>query len=142
MTKEIRICENCGYENEVTSLECTECGYDLSFVIPTIKQENIKPHISGWSLVAVDNNEIFENNLDGKTIGREGELFSDYVNKSDYISRKHAKFNIENGNLYVTDASTNGTLINEVRIEKLNKTELKNEDVVTFADLKFIVKGE
>lgn len=44
----------------------------------------------------------------------------EYFEKSNYVSRKHAIFYIENGEVLIFDASTNGTFVNEKRLPILN----------------------
>ncbi|HNX64264.1 MAG TPA: FHA domain-containing protein [Oscillospiraceae bacterium] len=140
---EVRICENCGHANEMASLECEQCGYDLSFVIPTIQSVlgNTQSQAVGtaWTLKAADNSSAVIAINGTAEIGREGSVIPEYLNKSNFISRCHAKLYIEDDALYVEDASTNGTFVNGNRIPKLNKTALNNGDEIVFADLKFIV---
>ena len=40
MSREVRICENCGVKNTIDKLECEACGYDLSFIAPVTVEEN------------------------------------------------------------------------------------------------------
>ena len=40
MSREVRICENCGVKNTIDKLECEACGYDLSFIAPVMVEEN------------------------------------------------------------------------------------------------------
>ena len=140
---EVRICENCGHANEMASLECEQCGYDLSFVIPTIQSVlgNTQSQALGtsWILKAADDSSTVIAVNQAVEIGREGSVITEYLNKSSFISRCHAKLYIEDDVLYVEDASTNGTFVNGNRIPKLNKTVLNNGDEIIFADLKFIV---
>ncbi len=139
---EVRICENCGHINDVASLECVECGYDLSFVVPTMyKAEENGLQWIGWVLTAVDDNTKELIVKDTVIIGREADVLQDYFNKSSYISRHHAKLYVDGEQLYIEDASTNGTCVNGVKLPKLQKTALKKGDEVTFADLKFLVRG-
>ena len=39
---EIRVCENCNHPNDINNLECENCGFDLSFVIPIDESELVK----------------------------------------------------------------------------------------------------
>lgn len=64
-----------------------------------------------------------------------------YFEKSNYVSRKHAIFYIENGEVLIFDASTNGTFVNEKRLPKLTKIPVHSADKITFADIIFEVKN-
>lgn len=145
--KEVRICENCGTGNPVSNLECAECGYDLSFIIPTSEQADINYENiflqnndkSQWILISQkDSNYTVELN-EVTEIGRECGPLKEYLDNSDYISRIHAKIISEKGDLYVIDCSTNGTFINEKRIEKMKKIKIGCGDLLRFADTTFIV---
>ncbi len=147
---EVRICENCKHPNDINNLECEKCGYDLSFVIPVgeseISELNIQQAGSENLNVAEEEHEDVKLSLiskDGQinilihndlVIGREGEC-GKYFEKSSYVSRKHAIFYIENGEVLVFDASTNGTFVNEIRIPKLKKTAVHCNDKIRFADI-------
>ncbi len=71
-------------------------------------------------------------------IGRDG-VNGEYFEKSNYVSRKHAIFYVENGEVLVFDASTNGTFLNDKRLPKLTKTPVHSNDKITFADVSFEV---
>ena len=71
-------------------------------------------------------------------IGRDG-VQKEYFEKSNYVSRKHAIFYIENGEVFVFDASTNGTFLNDMRLPKLTKSPIHSSDKITFADVSFEV---
>ena len=137
MSKEVRICENCGAKNSIDRLECEACGSDLSFVAPVFIGEKGE---AKWRIKSTGGSvsaEIFG----GETIGREGDILCDYVNDSDYISRKHARFDIDGEKLFVTDFSTNGTTVNGEKIPKNQMTEIKNGDEIAFADMAFIIEN-
>lgn len=134
MSREVRICENCGVANAIDKLECTSCGYDLSFVVPTLEGVAEKR----WALKS-NSGSVCSEIISGDIIGREGTVLAEYVNDSDYISRRHAQFSVEGGKLFVTDMSTNGTSVNGVRILKNEKTLIGENDEVAFADMAFKV---
>ena len=73
-------------------------------------------------------------------IGRDG-VNGEYFEKSNYVSRKYAIFYIENGEVPIFDASTNGTFVNEKRLPKLTKVPVHSSDKITFADIVFEVKN-
>lgn len=135
MTREVRICEGCGCHNDISKLECVECGYDLSFVIP-VPETNEKPKEHVWGLSA-DGAAVTI--ADKSVIGRMGNLLAEFVNTSDFVSREHAVFSIDGGNLFVTDKSTNGTSVNGKAVVKNSPTELKAGDTLELADMKFTV---
>ena len=55
------------------------------------------------------------------------------------ISRKHALLEQEAGRYYISDlASTNGTWLNGERLVPNEKKVLVNEDLITFADVRFM----
>jgi len=63
---------------------------------------------------------------------------ADIVLQAAEISRKHAAFLLKDDALWVQDlGSSNGTFVNDLRIEQ--ETRLKQDDVVQFATLKFLV---
>lgn len=63
---------------------------------------------------------------------------ADVVLQAAEISRKHAAFLLKEQMLWVQDlGSSNGTFINDVRVE--TEAELKEGDIVQFASLKFAV---
>ena len=151
---EVRICENCKYPNSINNLECEKCGFDLSFVIPTdesmlAKQtetksdsSDIKTDVSmegncNLTLVSMDD-KLTIPIYNGLVIGRDG-VNGEYFEKSNYVSRKHAIFYIENGEVLIFDASTNGTFVNDKKLPKLTKTPIHSSDKITFADISFEV---
>jgi hypothetical protein len=145
---EVRICENCGKKNPVSSLECEACGYDISFCIPVedVVEESEKNEceqaetdLELWKFTAVDDSSVSFSLKDEYVIGREDCEISDYLNKSDYISRKHCKLYVKDNEPYVIDASTNGTFVNGRKIDKLFEYRLSVGDEITFADVKFKV---
>ena len=140
MNREVRICENCGTKNSIEKLECESCGYDLSFVVPTIESDEKETATARWKITSTGGS-VSAIVSGGETIGREGDILSDYVNDSDYISRKHARFEVADGKLFVTDFSTNGTTINGERIEKNKLTEVNTGDEIAFADMAFIIQN-
>jgi hypothetical protein len=144
---EIRVCENCGYHNNLSLLECEKCGFDLSMIQP-IDEKLIAPQESAtslpaqsslWSLIAIDDLSL-KFDIDEKLkIGRVDSPLGDYLNKSDFISREHAQLVVVDGQLCLTDASTNGTFINGKRVAKLEPVLLCDGNEVIFADVKFKV---
>ena len=152
---EIRVCENCNHRNNINNLECEKCGFDLSFVIPIDeseleKQVETTPTSSDTCLSPTpsESSNLILVSADGQltipisnelVIGRDG-VNGAYFEKSNFVSRKHAIFYIEIGEVLIFDASTNGTFVNDKRLPKLTKTPIHNSDKITFADLTFEVQ--
>lgn len=59
---------------------------------------------------------------------------------TEHVSRKHATIQIIDGQLYITDLSTNGTRVNNARIPKGVPTLLHEDDKITFANIPFILR--
>lgn len=154
---EIRVCENCKHHNDINNLECEKCGFDLSFVIPVdereLEEKNIDVSTSNTTPSPSQSNDECSNllivSIDGQltipihnelVLGRDGANGS-YFEKSNFVSRKHAIFYVEDGDVFVFDASTNGTFLNDKRLPKLTKTPIHSSDKLTFADLVFEVKN-
>jgi len=153
---EIRVCDNCNHRNDINNLECEKCGFDLSFVIPVDESELDKQEAnstgsssdvcsalssstsSNMVIVSMDGQLIIpiQNEL---VIGRDG-VNGNYFESSSYVSRKHAIFYIENDEILIFDASTNGTFVNDKRLPKLTKTPIHCNDKITFADITFEVR--
>ena len=94
---------------------------------------------------------VFTRLSDGHRIECKSDFFS--VGKSDKtsnikisdnqkISRTHALFSKEDGSYYVTDNSSNGTYINDVKLPKDEKKPIKDGDRIRFADEDFIFNIE
>lgn len=67
----------------------------------------------------------------------------DYCLDSETVSRYHAKITKEGESFYITDLnSTNGTFINDEPLQTYQKKEIKNGDIIAFANIKyqFIIK--
>ena len=148
---EVRVCENCNHVNGINNLECEKCGFDLSFVIPVDESELQKEKPITEENKTISEEKADKNNLklvspDGAltirivnemVIGRDGEN-GEYFEKSNFVSRKHAIFYIED-EVMIFDASTNGTFVNNKRLPKCIKTPIHSGDTITFADLTFEV---
>ncbi|GHV57833.1 hypothetical protein FACS1894216_22410 [Synergistales bacterium] len=148
---EIRICGNCHHHNGISLLECEECGLDLSMVIP-VDEDDIpqkepdpipapatSPCAHRWGIAigeGASNITVIEDRL---KVGRENSPLAQHLNKSKFISRNHAQLFVTDGKLYVLDASTNGTYVNNTRIQKLESAVLNDCDEVRFADVSFKV---
>ncbi len=75
---------------------------------------------------------------DTLTIGRGKE--NDVVLGSKQVSRQHAELNVLNGKLFIKDlGSSNGTLVNDIKIDANKSKHLKLNDTVSFATFHFRV---
>jgi len=151
---EIRVCDNCQHRNVINNLECESCGFDLSFIIP-IEESELKKQEALVSILDISSSakgsegcNFIIVSMDGNivipiynemVIGRDG-VNGVYFERSNFVSRKHAIFYIENGEILIFDASTNGTFLNDKRLPKLTKTPIHTFDKITFADLAFEVR--
>lgn len=104
---------------------------------PTVCLSDYREHPQGMLLyegVEKRNNIIIEKN---KTcIGQTSE--ADAVIKKDTISHLHAVINKENLEFYLEDLnSTNGTFVNDELLSYKEKKQLKINDIVRFADVKY-----
>jgi len=153
---EIRVCDNCNHRNDINNLECEKCGFDLSFVIPVDESELDKQEANSTgsssdvcsALSSSTSSNMVIVSMDGQLIipiqnelvlGRDG-VNGNYFESSSYVSRKHAIFYIENDEILIFDASTNGTFVNDKRLPKLTKTPIHCNDKITFADITFEVR--
>ncbi len=77
---------------------------------------------------------------DSLSIGRGTD--NDVVLGSKEVSRNHALLSVLNDELYVKDlASSNGTFVNDERIESNNSTLLQANDTLSFASFSFAVRA-
>lgn len=77
--------------------------------------------------------------VDSITLGRDVDVVAGNIKiESEFVSRKHSKITLENDKLYVYDlGSSSGTRVNGQALT--GRTELKEGDVVEFADVSAIV---
>jgi hypothetical protein len=107
-------------------------GFELQ--IPEPVQEE-KP---GWSLVSED--ESFELSIGDNRVGRAPSNEIHVV--SEKISRFHAKFEVGEDEVVLVDlGSTNGTFVNDTRLEMDQGVELKPGDEIRFGDRKFMLQS-
>lgn len=111
----IRICD-CGFHNPAAARKCSQCGEDISDIIPVseVQEENLH-----FTLSSIDGSYAYEITENEVTIGRE-QTMKEYLSHKSYVSRIHAKLYIDDGKLYITNISaTNFTYVNN---EKLDNT--------------------
>ncbi len=139
----VRICPKCQTQNKDTAFICHKCATDISNIPPsTIKKPKItrgfvttpkKPAVV-QKLVDVNNRTLFIFNTD-KTpvivVGREHEL-SEYFGGCSYTSRKHAEITCYGTRMSIKDlGSTNGTFVNNKKIEPMVQKMLENHDRIS-----------
>ena len=109
----IRVCSECGEKNLPNARKCANCGEDISDVIPTSESETKS---AAFVLRSLDGRIVFKIDRDNITVGREHEL-KDYLAEKTFVSRRHCRFTIENGKLFIEDLnSSNSTYINNQKI--------------------------
>ncbi len=141
----VRVCPNCGAENSATAKLCRDCQTPIINVAPTPSSKKADEAKTGSATAkSVDIAHFIDPSSDGEkiiytvtpqrqmfTIGREN-ILSDYLENCDYVSRAHVQIKVYNNRMLINDSkSTNGTFINNQRLEK-SKDEVLNEgDLVT-----------
>lgn len=139
----VRICSECGKENPPNARKCLNCGEDISDVectssntsmtntVPVTQlaqRTDLAFKIAAFVLRSLDDRINFKIDRDNITFGREHEL-KDYLAAKTFVSRRHCKFMLENGELFVEDLnSANGTYVNNQKI--LQKTKLAKGDEI------------
>lgn len=75
------------------------------------------------------------------TIGKERKKVDYCISDNSSVSRTHAEIVAKNGTFYLIDQkSTNGTYLNDVRLNPLQEMELKNGDKIRISDETFVFK--
>lgn len=124
--KLVRVCA-CGTHNPSNARKCSSCKDDISDIIPTLEtdEDNCKKI---FMLSSLDGRYAYKITADEITVGREN-VMSDYLSAKSYVSRSHAKFVVENAQLYIENlSSTNFTYVNNKKIT--GKVRLKNRDEI------------
>lgn len=131
----LKRCPGCGALGIVKDV-CRVCGYNTVTGMPaqpqkTEKKENVfLEHCSDGEIIPVN-----------KFPFRMGRLTdnSEFYTCSAVVSRLHAELTHENSHYYIVDKnSTNGTFINNRKIQSSEKVILKDSDVFTLGDESFI----
>lgn len=91
-----------------------------------------------YTITSKETGEIFEIKKNTK-LGQDN-TFADILVINPAVSRRHAELVIRENKLYVKDlGSTNHTYINEEKVINNAETEVKNNQVIKFANAEFIV---
>ena len=130
-SKLFRICSECGEKNLPNARKCSNCGEDISDIIPTPDDAAIsEPENQSASFVlkSLDNKIIFKIDAERITVGREHTM-KDYLAAKIFVSRRHCQFTVEDDKLFVEDLnSANSTYVNNQKI--FQKTMLNRGDEV------------
>ncbi len=106
----------------------------------TNNSEDVAAEATTWKLNALTEalGDLTLTVSDSLTVGRGSD--NNIVLGSKQVSRNHALLSVLNGNLYVKDLdSSNGTFINDERLEGNKSKQLKADDKVGFASFSFLV---
>ena len=129
--KFIRICEECGHKNKANVRKCTDCGEDISHITLTASNET-ESEVKKYELLSIDGKCTLNITENIHIIGRENEL-SEYLSNKSYVGRKHARIEMRDSNIYLTDLnSTNRTYKNNAPIEKNIPVLITEGDAISF----------
>lgn len=127
-TRMVRICD-CGAKNPVQARRCSECGEDISMIVPVPDQDKVEQR---YILSAIDGAFAYEIKKGSTVIGRENEM-KEYLSSKPYVSRKHAELILDQ-DLAVMKikncSNTNYTFINNKKISGEMIVELKDGDEI------------
>lgn len=154
---QLKICPSCGLENPVNETMCGRCMADISSVEPVndidVSESKIinNPQLSSGATVIEKNDSLCFEAVDGSgkfyvesgaVIGREA-AGSEYLKKYQTVSRRHAQLKFNNSSWDIEDLnSTNGTWINERKIEANKANPIKSGDIVAFSrSCVFVIKN-
>ena len=123
-------CKNGHFFDYEKSNTCPKCGAEKDFLLNDKKEKGEYPSVLRLTLVRTG--EVIEYNKASVVVGRK---VTDGVNLDNtLVARIHAHFHYENGNWFLVDAqSTNGTWINNDKLEPNKKYPLHRGDVISFA---------
>jgi len=133
----VRICPNCGFENEPYETMCVKCLTDLTnapLVDRSDKSFSEDKTVVQTKTFLVLENKDFVIRLSPEVehiLGRHGEG-SQYFSKFPYVSRRHARVFFKEGKWFIEDLnSTNGTYLNHRAIQGI--AELTDNSEVSFS---------
>ncbi len=125
--KAVRICE-CGARNPANARKCSDCGEDISDIAPTTDTADDAADETFFVLSSLDGQYAYRIPGESVTVGREHAM-QEYLDEKHYVSRKHAHFTVEDGQLFIENVSkTNFTYINNRKISE--KTRLQDGDEI------------
>lgn len=94
--------------------------------------------VNGGTLTRTKSGEKIKINSDNFIIGKERSRVNYCVSDNTSVSRTHARFTVKGGATYITDLkATNGTYVNNVRLQPNQETQLNPGDKIALADEEF-----
>jgi hypothetical protein len=124
----VKICD-CGAANLPQRRKCSFCSEDISDVRVT-EARLAAPKKMKVALCSVDRSFSFTLDKPITVIGRAAEM-RQYLELKAYVSRRHAKITLANGEIYIENLSgTNPTFINNTLISGAAPALLKNGDEI------------
>ncbi len=131
-----KICESCGTHNENSTIFCKEC-LSINFIMNELQVEEICS-TNNQTIIEPKNtilkikkeNEFCVEIKNNDTIGRES-ILKEYLKDNLKISRIHSRFLLENNSWFIIDEnSTNGTFLNNIKLNVNEKKLLTNNDKI------------
>ncbi len=94
--------------------------------------------VNGGTLTRTKNGDKIKINADNFVIGKEKSRVNYCVSDNTSVSRTHARFTVKGGATYITDLkATNGTYVNNVRLQPNQETKLNPGDKIALSDEEF-----
>lgn len=130
----VRVCD-CGTKNSVQARRCSECGEDISTIIPTpdtTTAPSTGTTVQQYVLSSLDGTFAYEIKEGCTVIGRENEM-QEYLSSKSYVSRRHAELTLDTAAAILTIKNcntTNYTFVNNQMISGDMTTELKDGDEI------------
>jgi len=145
MSELCKMC-SCGASNNAYAFICIACGASLMYIPAEepsinfgINEECNKTPLA--RLECLSQPEFVFQLQDGFIIGRQGEADISPLEKSIYISGKHARFTYREGRWLIEHLSgTNATYVNGVKVITGNLQEIHDEDKITLANTSFLFR--
>ena len=91
-----------------------------------------------WGLLSRKEENLKEDITLSKQSYQIGRINCDILLHGQDVSGKHCTIFRENGNVYLTDTSTNGVYLNEVRLAKGIKRELQDGNIIQITSSSFV----
>jgi pSer/pThr/pTyr-binding forkhead associated (FHA) protein len=132
------VCIICRTTNSGLETYCGECGFLLASTPGTAAEASPEESVS-LELVENTSGRKFHLKSGANTVGRET---SDILLMDSTVSRRHAQVTVENGSVSVTDlSSTNGTMVDGVRLGPNQPTPLPPGSMVRFGNATLTLSG-
>ena len=105
---------------------------------PTVVSVPPEVIVNGGTLTRMSTNETIAINRPEYTVGRDRRIVNYYIGDNGAVGRLHARFIVRGGWTYLVDNnSTNGTRVNNAKLQPGVEQVLKSGDMISFADEKF-----